>query len=172
MRRLWEKYREIIMYLIFGVLTTVVSFATYFTILAVAEKVFAVASDSAAYNAVRVVAQVLQWVFAVLFAYYTNKRFVFRAEGGHAVGQMAGFFTARLFSLGIDSLVTFGTIFLLGLAGYKTVVLTVLSISIRLTSDLWAKIAASVVVIILNYVLSKFIVFKKAKSAPNDGQDE
>ena len=76
---------------------------------------------------------------------------------------MASFFGARLFSLGADSAVTFGTIFLLGLFGYETFSLSLL-ITVRFTPDLWGKLAAAVVVIVLNYVLSKFIVFKKEKT--------
>lgn len=164
MKKLWEKYREIILYLVFGVLTTAVGMGTYFVILTAAQKGFHIDPDAPLYNAVRVVAQVLQWVLAVLFAYVTNKRFVFRAEGGHEVKRLASFFTARLFSLGADSLVTFGTIFFLGLAGYETLSFTVASVTVSLSADFWGKMAAAVVVIILNYILSKFIVFRKEKN--------
>ena len=166
MKKLWEKYREIVLYLVFGVLTTLVGMGTYFVILAAAEKGFHIDSDAPVYNVVRVVAQVLQWVLAVLFAYVTNKRFVFRAEGGHEVKRLASFFTARLFSLGADSLVTFGVIAILGIAGYETFRFAVplFPIVISFTPDFWGKTAAAIVVIILNYILSKFIVFRKGKN--------
>lgn len=169
MQRLWEKYREIITYLVFGVLTTVVGFGTYFVILTVAEKGFGILPTDSGYNAVRVAAQVLQWVLAVLFAYFTNKRFVFRAEKGNEARRLTEFFAARLFSLGADSLVTFGVIFLLGRVGYETFGITIdilVSFTVSFTPDFWGKMAAAVVVIVLNYLLSKFIVFKKGR---NDG---
>ena len=168
MQRFWKKYREIILYLIFGVMTTVVGFGTYFILLRVAEGLFSITSEDAAYNAVRAVAQVVQWVLAVLFAYFVSKRFVFRVGQGNEVKRLAEFFAARLFSLGADSLVTFGVIFVLGWLGYTAVHsdLGFLPFEIGFTADLWGKAAAAVVVIVLNYLLSKFIVFKKER---NDG---
>ena len=166
MRNLFNKYREIIMYLVFGVLTTIVGFGTYFVVLAAA-RAFGVSETSGAYNAVRVVAQITQWVLAVLFAYYTNKKWVFEVKGneGEKV-RIASFFGSRLFSLGCDSLVTFGIVFALTLSEYESIALTLpLGFSLTLTADLWAKLAASVVVIIINYLLSKFLVFKKKNRA-------
>ena len=164
MKNLFEKYREIIMYLIFGVFTTVVGMGSYFLIL-FAARCFGVPETSGAYNGVRVAAQIIQWVLAVLFAYYTNKKWVFNVrerQGERA--RLASFFASRLFSLGCDTLVTFGVIFILGAVNYKTITLTLpLGVQLPLSSDLWAKLAAAVVVIVVNYVLSKFIVFKKTR---------
>ena len=119
MRKLWEKYREVIMYLVFGVLTTLVGMGSYFAMLWGAEQLFDVSPEAPVYHVVRGVAQVIQGVLAVLFAYVTNKRFVFRVEGGHEGRRMGGFFVARLFSLGVDSVVTFGTVLVLGWVGYS-----------------------------------------------------
>ena len=150
------------MYLIFGVLTTAVGMGSYFLILFFA-RALGVAKSSAAYNGVRVAAQIIQWVLAVLFAYYTNKKWVFDADDAKREGtRLASFFGARLFSLGCDSAVTFGVVFALVKGGYKTFALALpLGVSLAFTPDLWAKLAAAAVVIIVNYVLSKFLVFKK-----------
>lgn len=165
MKNLFTKYKEIIMYLIFGVLTTVVGMGTYFLILAAA-RALGVSETSGAYNAVRVAAQIIQWVLAVLFAYYTNKKWVFGVKDNDKEKmRMATFFGSRLFSLGCDSLVTFGTVFALTLTGYKSFSLALpIGVNLTFTPDLWAKLAAAVVVIIVNYILSKFLVFKKKKS--------
>ena len=162
MKKLFAKYREIIMYLVFGVLTTVVGFGTYFVILAAA-RAFGVSETDGAYNAVRVAAQIIQWVLAVLFAYYTNKKWVFGVKGNEGEKtRIASFFGSRLFSLGCDTAVTFGVVFALTAGGYQSFAVALpLGISLNFTPDLWAKLAASVVVIILNYILSKFLVFKK-----------
>ena len=80
-KRFLKKYREIISYLFFGVLTTAVGMGTYFIIL-YASRLFGINEGEGGYNAVRVVAQITQWVLAVLFAYYTNKKFVFLVKGG------------------------------------------------------------------------------------------
>lgn len=160
-KKLFTKHKEIIMYLIFGVLTTVVGMGSYFLILFAARSL-GVSETSGAYNGVRIAAQIIQWVLAVLFAYYTNKKWVFNAkETKHESARLASFFGARLFSLGCDSLVTFGVVFALTVTKYETFVLSLpLGLNIPFTPDLWAKLAAAVVVIIVNYVLSKFMVFK------------
>lgn len=161
MKLFWNRYREIIMYLIFGVLTTFVGMGSYFLILKLAQVVIGISPEQPAFHAVRGGAQIIQWVLAVLFAYFTNKRWVFRAEGGNEPLRLASFFGARLFSLGVDTAVTFGTVFLLGAVGYTGILLPL--VPVTLSADLLSKAAAAVVVIITNYLLSKFIVFKKAK---------
>ena len=165
MKKLFVKYREIIMYLVFGAMTTAVGMGSYFLILYAARSL-GVSETDGAYNAVRVAAQIIQWVLAVLFAYYTNKKWVFEVKGNEGEKlRMASFFGSRLFSLGCDSLVTFGVVFVLTAAKYKAFALELpLGFSLNLTSDFWAKLAAAVVVIIVNYVLSKFLVFKKKKA--------
>jgi putative flippase GtrA len=165
MKKLWEKYREIILYLVFGVLTTLVGMGTYFLMLWAAERLFAVPPEAPAYHAVRAVAQVVQWVLAVLFAYVTNKKYVFRVEEGNEGRRLGGFFAARLFSLGVDSAVTFGTVFTLSATGYVAFESNFgfLPFVITFSADLWSKIAAAVVVIVVNYLLSKFLVFRTKK---------
>lgn len=165
MKKFWEKYREIVLYLVFGVLTTLVGMGTYFVMLWGAERLLSISPDAPSYHAVRAVAQVTQWVLAVLFAYATNKRFVFRVEGGNEGKRLGGFFAARLFSLGVDSVVTFGTVLVLGFAGYTAFATDfgILPFTVAFTADLWSKIAASVVVIVVNYLLSKFLVFRDKK---------
>ena len=150
------------MYLVFGVLTTVVGMGSYFLIL-FAARAFGVSTSSGTYNVIRIAAQIIQWVLAVLFAYYTNKKWVFEIKDTeNEKKRLASFFGSRLFSLGCDSVVTFGIIFLLTATSYKTFLLPLpLGINIPFTPDLWAKLAAAVVVIVVNYVLSKFIVFRK-----------
>ena len=73
-----QKYREIIAYLFFGVVTTVVSMGVYFTILLLAEHLGKISPDDAKFNAVRLVAQILQWICGVIVAFVTNKKWVFK----------------------------------------------------------------------------------------------
>ena len=160
MKNVWEKYREIVMYTIFGVLTTVVGLGTYFGILALAEHVLHLSpEDPAVWWWVRLAAQVLHWIAAVTFAYVTNKRLVFRAEGGNELVRIGKFFATRLFSLGLDTAATFGTAFVLEASGYRAFTF----LSVTFTADLWSKVVASIVVLIVNYVLSKFLVFTDKK---------
>lgn len=135
-KALFQKYREIIMYLIFGVLTTVVSIATYF----ICTKLFLDANDPFQLQAANVIA----WIVSVTFAYFTNKKHVFHSNGG-VFKEMIKFYLSRLGTLLIDMALMYLLVTLAGI------------------NDMISKIAVNVVVIVSNYVLSKFIVFKENK---------
>ena len=163
MKQLFQKYREIIMYLIFGVLTTVVGFGTYFLIMAGAEHILGLPMDnetSATYIGVYVAAQVIQWVAAVLFAFFTNRKWVF-TEADRSAGslprQLVLFAGSRVASFLLDVAVTYGCTLLLALWIQDPPVI----LGIALTPGVIAKLLAAVLVIVANYVLSKLVVFKK-----------
>lgn len=159
MRELFKKYREIIVYLFFGVITTLVSMGVYFAILAIAEHVAHINPDEPVFNAIRLIAQALQWVAGVLVAFFTNKKWVFGASGTtkhETMQELSKFALGRVGTLGLDTLLTFGTVWLLDAVGYVP-----FKFILTFTADLWSKIVASVVVVISNYVISKFLVFKK-----------
>ena len=159
MKKILKKNREIIAYLFFGVITTAVSMGVYFTILTVAENIGGISPEESIFNAVRVIAQILQWIAGVLVAFFTNKKWVFCVSGTtkkQNATELSKFAVGRLATLGLDSLLTFGTVWILNALNYVpfTIILT-------FTADIWSKIVSSVVVIITNYVISKFIVFKR-----------
>lgn len=155
---LFTRYREIVMYLIFGVLTTLVGMGSYFIILRVGTALGASDENGDPTYALRLIAQVLQWVLAVLFAFYTNRRWVFDGADSAAKPihiQLIEFSSSRVITLLLDTGVTFGFVWLLDAVNYT-------QISI-LSKDLIAKCVAAVLVIVGNYVLSKLWVFKKRK---------
>lgn len=164
-----DTLREIIVYTIFGILTTVVGMGTYFLILAFGEYVLKMSPDEASFNVVRVIAQILHWVFAVLFAYFTNKKWVFKNADDKmgTVEQLLRFAASRLLTLGLDTLSTFATVWILQALHYKAISLLGL---LDLSADIISKIVASIFVIIANYVLSKLFVFKN--KAPTDQSAE
>ena len=137
MKNLYYKYEEIISYLIFGVLTTVVSVVTY---LFFANIIFSVKTDLTIQAS-----NVLSWICVVTFAYLTNRKYVFKSKttGRKQIKEAGNFVLARVFSLLVDM----GMMYIL--------------FSIIHMDDTIAKIIVQVVVVILNYVLSKIIVFKK-----------
>jgi putative flippase GtrA len=157
----FEKYREIILYLIFGVLTTAVSFITYFLLFHVG-----VALIGQAYEwYVRAAAQILQWVAGVLFAFFTNKKYVFgdtNTQTRHMWRKLAEFSASRVLTLVLDTVLTFGIVALLGALSYEAILLPL--VKIPLSADPIAKCVAAVFVIVGNYVLSKLFVFRKAKT--------
>lgn len=167
MKELFKKYREIIMYLIFGVLTTVVGVGTYSLCFLIAEHIFSVpmdAPEAPAYLVTYVLAQIIQWVAAVLTAFYTNRRWVFTdAERGEGTlpRQLALFAGSRVLTLLLDMASTYVFIFILKMWINEAQPLVLLGISF--SAEFIAKIFTSVLVIVANYVLSKLIVFKKKK---------
>ncbi len=157
-KRLFEKYREIITYIFFGVITTAVSMGVYFAILLIAEHLGKISPDESRFNIIRLVAQIIQWIAGVLVAFFTNKKWVFNAGGTTAKQtgrELLGFSLGRVGTLGLDTVLTFGTVWLLNAIGYIP-----FRFILTFTADLWSKIVSSIVVIIANYVISKFWVFK------------
>lgn len=135
---LWKKGKlkavsgEVMRYLVIGVLTTLVSIGVYGAL-----------TEALAVH--YLVANLISWVAAVVFAYFTNRSFVFRAEGGK--GQFLLFAASRLLTLGLE---------------YGGLLLLVEGLAVH---ELLAKVVMQAVVIIANYVLSKWAVFRKGRQA-------
>ena len=166
-KALWE----LVTYVFFGILTSVVSMVTYFVILWMGESVFMLSPEDGRFYAVRIAAQILQWVFAVLFAFYTNKKWVFTSADKNVSTwkQLVTFSGSRLVTLGLDTLITLGTVALLHGTEYTGIEINFI-IKFTLSADIIAKILASVVVIIANYVFSKLFVFRSTKKADGNLQ--
>lgn len=154
--------KELVAYLTFGVLTTAVALLTYFGVLFFGDRVLSIEPTASEFYFVRLAAEILQWVLAVLFAFFTNKKWVFTDadKDVSTVKQLCVFASARLLTLGLDALITFGTVWLLQSVGYEEFSVNIL-ITLTVTADLIAKMLASVVVVTSNYFISKLLVFKK-----------
>jgi putative flippase GtrA len=135
MKKYYEKYRELFDYLIVGVLTTVISLAVYYACI----WTFANPDNPVLLQ----VANVLSWIVSVLFAYVMSRRFVFRSQNEHIVQEIIKFFLSRLATLFMDM-------------GIMFVLVTLLKQNANT-----AKLVSQVVVIVMNYVLSKLLVFRK-----------
>lgn len=132
-KELYTKYKEIINYLIFGVLTTVVNIVIY----AIFARLFHVDE---------VVSNIIAQIISILFAYVTNKIYVFESKSTKLkdiLKEMVSFFGCRIFTAVLDTL------------------LFSFMIKILLINDLIAKCITQVIVIVLNYVFSKLIIFRK-----------
>lgn len=93
------------------------------------------------------VAVVISWIAAVVFAYITNRIFVFKSKSKKILKEITSFFGARLLTLGLEMLIMWFFVTFL-----------------KLNSDLWVLIwtmVAQILVIIFNYIFSKLFVFKK-----------
>lgn len=140
-KELYRKYREVISYLVFGVLTTVVSLVVYYGL------VFTILDPE---NALQLqVANVVSWIVAVAFAYVTNRKYVFESTNKNKLQEVAKFVLSRVSTLGLDMLIMFvGVTWLKG-------------------DDKIIKIVSQVLVIVGNYVLSKLFVFKAKGTVKN-----
>lgn len=144
-----NKYKEPILYLIFGVLTTLVNFVSFYLL------------NKAAGEEYYLINNVIAWFFAVIFAYVTNKLWVFESKGfalKTVVKEIPEFFAARLFSLAVEE----GGLWLfVDRLGFDRFSFSLFGF--EFTGKLIAKVALAVIVVILNYFFSKFIIFKKNK---------
>lgn len=134
MKKIYLKYKEIINYLICGFLTTLFSLITYYlltiTIL-----------DSSIATELQI-ANIISWCVGVLFAYFTNRRYVF-VSNNDKKKEFITFFASRITTLLLDMFIMFIFVTVLG------------------QNDKIFKLVSQVAVIISNYLLSKLIVFKK-----------
>ena len=129
----YKKHKAVLLYLFFGGLTTVISIAVFWLF-------------RRPFGLNELIANVISWVIAVLFAFFTNRTWVFRApthSAGEFLRQMGSFFGGRVVTLLIEEALLAVFITWLGFP------------------DMPVKIAAQVIVIVLNYVISKLFVFKK-----------
>jgi len=89
-------------------------------------------------------ANILSWILAVIFAYFVSRWFVFRAAKDRKIIEFLGFIGSRIFTLLLDT------------------GLMILLVGLFLVDDVLSKILASIVVLIANYLISKFVIFRKA----------
>ena len=162
MKKLWEKYREIIVYIIVGLLTTIVAYGVRFAVLyPVAAAMSLDLGNNGDYRVavLRTVAISLGWVAGVIFAYFTNKKWVFRdtVSGKSEVAKQFGKFVAsRLGTYFVEWGIGVLVPMLLIACGFKT-----FRFIIDVDADMIATLVSIVVVTVLNYILSKLLVFRK-----------
>lgn len=133
LKSLLHKYWDVITYLFFGVLTTVVNYLVYLP-------VYNMLGLSAALS------NAIAWAVAVAFAYLTNKPFVFKSHDWSAktvIPELSKFVGCRVASGAAETLILLVSVDLLGWNG-----------------NVW-KLLTSVIVVVLNYFASKFLVFRK-----------
>jgi len=156
--------REIIAYVFFGVLTTIISFVVFWLFIMLLDKTGWFSGDSAGIAGLLekhpwlekmpslsrslqvIAANVVSWIFAVAFSFVTNKHFVFGSashEPKLVIKELTAFLGARFFSLFAE---TATIVLLFNLLGINEIV---------------AKGVAIVLVLALNYIFSKLFIFKK-----------
>lgn len=137
--KILSKYKEQISYLFFGGLTTLVNWVVY----TISLELFHVKIE---------IGNIIAWLVAVIFAYITNKLFVFQSKNLNLktnLKELTLFFASRITSGIVEIL------------GFPLLYYTGLNQSFFNIDGFIAKIVISIIVIILNYIFSKLIVFKK-----------
>ncbi len=128
-----KKYKSFIAYAFWGVCTTVINIAVYYLLYSISE-------------IANVPSTVIAWIASVVFAYITNKLFVFDSKSfrlGVVAREIVSFFGCRLLTGVMDIAIMYFAVDVFGL-----------------NSMLW-KIISNILVIILNYIAGKLIIFKK-----------
>lgn len=139
LKKIWRKFmsREVISYLIFGVLTTLVNWVFYGSMV----------KTGIDYR----IATAAAWVISVLFAYVVNKIFVFQSYDMHldyVIKEVISFTACRAAS------------------GVMELVLMVIMVSWLNMDEYVSKVLVSVVVVVANYVFSKLFIFRKSEEKP------
>ncbi len=137
LKKIYKEHKEIINYLIVGVLTTVVSLGIYYLL------TFTILNPENPFELQ--VANVISWIGAVIFAYFTNRKFVFESKEKNMLKEASKFAISRVGTLLMDMLIMFVTVNLMNIPHWI------------------AKLIVQVVVTILNYIFGKFLVFNKKK---------
>lgn len=130
---LYKKHKEMLLYLFFGGLSFCVSIATYvmFSVLFVIDEL---------------ISNVLSWIITVAFAFFTNRIWVFEAPTDSLnsfIRQIGKFYAGRIITLAIEE------------------VILLIFIMILCLESIPVKIGAQMIVIVLNYIVSKLLIFKK-----------
>ena len=140
-KELYFKYEEIINYLIVGVLTTIVSWIAY----GLCKFVLDVNNN----NLHMQIAVFVRWMAGVLFAYVTNRKYVFKSENPNKIKEFISFTSSRVITYVMDAAIM---AFLPGLLPDGV---------FGLSADWQATLISAVVVTVSNYIFSKLFVFTK-----------
>ena len=121
--------KELFWYVVFGTLTTIVNIVVYFALEFIGVNY--------------IISNIIAWFLSVLFAYVTNRIWVFESRSPDILKEMVLFFSGRIFSGVLDTALLY------------------LFVDILTLGNTFSKIAVEIIITILNYLLSKLIVFKE-----------
>jgi len=157
---LFEKYREIIVYIIVGVMTTLYCFFMNWVLTLFMD---------AQVPAINFFLQTINWVLGVTFAFPLNRKWVFHSTNPKWIQEFLKFSASRISTWAVDVLVMLFFVNVCPLTGLAKVIVSVLEkmgreMSIEDANYWFVKIfISSVLVMVINYIFSKLIVFKKEK---------
>lgn len=133
MMELLNKYKSIILYLVFGVLTTIINIVVYY----VCSNILEMST---------IMSNVVAWLLSVLFAYITNRKWVFESQvktKEDIIKEMSSFFWCRLAT------------------GILDIVIMYITVDLLFMNGMVMKCLSNVIVIVVNYIASKLIIFRQ-----------
>ena len=129
--KIYNNYKQIILYLIFGALTTLINIITFY----ICNNLFVIEYK---------LSNIIAWTLSVIFAFVTNKTIVFSSKDKKRIAyEVVSFLIARLLSLLFD------------------MALMIFMIDVLKIDALLTKIFVNIFVVVINYLFSKFIIFRK-----------
>lgn len=152
-QNIYFKYEEIWLYLFYGALTTLVSMVTKLVPLYLANE----AAMGDFYTVYSGLCSTFSWICAVTFAFFTNRAYVFKSTANTRSAfwkEFINFYAGRLLSWFID------------------VGITMVFIGWLHWSEFWVTLASQIIILIINYVISKLFVFKKTESTEAEAVKE
>ncbi len=172
-----KKQREVFMYLLFGGLTTIVNLITYYLLgIAFSDHSIIVNLFSYPVDIMMLINQTIAWVVAVMFAFLTNRAWVFCSKGPF-FREMFAFFSARIVTLILFELLMFAFMIFILENGFNisknNIFLSVAGLDFKW--EFFVKILNSVFVVVSNYFFSKWFIFTKKASVQatdNDGDSD
>lgn len=145
LRGMFYKYKDVILYLIFGVATTVVNIVSYAVLARLLGEKYLVLNNT------------ISWILSVLFAYITNKIWVFNSvtDSFKALAiEFTSFVSCRFITFLLDTVILY------------------LGVKVLFLNDIAVKIFSNVLVIIINYIASKLVIFRDGnKDAPKPAKE-
>ncbi len=135
MKALFVKYEEMISYLIVGVLNTLVSWAAWFLC------AYTILDAKIVWH--NFLLSLISWVVGVIFGYFMNRKYVFKSKEPNMLREFLQFSGGRVSTWVLDE------------------VMMILMVNVLTINEAFSKIFVSVLVMIGNYIISKFFVFKK-----------
>ncbi len=158
LRKIYDRFEELIVYIYYGVLTTIVNTIVQF---GVEFGLLALTPWSA--NVESFLSTTAAWMIAVVFAFYVNKTFVFKSKASSTKQLMWEFWTfisGRLVTWGLTVLIMqFATLFYVREDGSKNVLIYAIFYFLQ-----------QVIITLSNYFISKLIVFRKKNAKPEEGE--
>ena len=130
-----KNYKEILLYLLFGVLTTIVNLITYYLL------TLTILNPNNPLHLT--IANIIAWFTCVLFAYITNRKYVFKSTNNSKLKEIINFYKYRLFTLILEII-------------FMYILVNKLELNDKIIKPI-----VQIIIIILNYVFSKIFVFKK-----------